>query len=377
MKIEKQTIIIMLLSSFLLSAIGAAYYYYDKNEKTKIKNDSLVVVYSASSDIKKGTKIDNSHIKEITIAKKYVLTSPLSKKEILNKYAKDNIYKNDMFRKEKLSIHLSAEKNSSVVIPFKLNSYNMAYSLFRNPNYSLEKGDTINIISVYPAVEQKSNKSPNAVQYVASKIKVLGFLRDGKKSDKSIKRVKRTKNIKGKTIVEEVNIKANELLLDIDSKVLLNLIDDFNRGNQLWMVKTHPKVEKVKKQKIVKSNKKRSYPYRLYKARNKTNSIKATIHYGDEKDASKVKNAVVKIDKQKICENTDNYLIGLSNKVHLRVAPGNKRKIKRIVYKNYFIPYIKEENKYWYQTCDGYYVNKLEAKKVSKKYMEEKLGKRL
>ncbi|MCK5110295.1 MAG: hypothetical protein KAQ94_02155 [Arcobacteraceae bacterium] len=379
MKFNKQIIIVLVLSSLLLSALGAAFYFYKQNKKALVDNDQLRIVYVAAKDIKKNIKIEKKHLKQVQIAKKYVLTTPLLEKEIIGKFTKENIYTNDIFRKEKLVKELLIKKETpSVIDNYKFNSYNIAFRLFKNPNYSLKKGDTINIISVYPATLVKGNGSPNSVQYVANKIKIIGFLRDGKETDKTIKKVKITRTVKKKTVTEEVEIKAQELILDIDNKVLLSLTDDYNRGAQLWMVKTKKLEAKTKKKVIQKSSSKkikRNYPIKLYKPRDSYNNLKATIHYADQKDAALTKSKTIKIDASKLCQNNNLFLLGISNKVHLRTGPTIRNKIARIVYRNYIIPQNGKVNKKWYKTCDGYYVHTLEVKEISKKFALKKLGK--
>ena len=377
MKFNKQTIILLVLTSLLLSALGAAYYFYTQNQRSITSNDQLRVVYIAAKDIKNHTKITDKDLKKYQIAKKFVLVTPLLKKEIVGKFTKENIYKNDIFRKEKISKTINVDKNSSVIDHFKFNSFNMQFKLFRNPNYSVKKGDIINIISVYPADTKKSNNSTNSVQYVASNIKIIGFLRNGKEVSKSIEKVKVTKTVKKKQVTQIIDQKANEILLDIDKKVLLELIDDYNRGNQLWMVETHAIIKKKKVAKVVTKKKRgpRTYPVRLYKARNSTNNIKATIHYADENKAAVTKRKSIKIDTQKLCASSDKFLFGISNKVHLRTGPSNRHKIVRIVYRNYIIPYDGKTKKNWFVTCDGYYVHKNEVKNLSKKMAFKKLGK--
>ena len=381
MKFNKQIAVILVLISLLFSAVGGAYYFYTQNQKTMKINNQVRAVYVASKEIKKHTKIVKSDLKQINIARKYILTTPLLKKEIIGKISKENIYKNDMFRKEKLIKSIPKDKNSTVIRKFKLNSYNIAFSMFSNPNFSIKKGDILNIISVYQGTTKKSNNSPNSVQYVATQIPVIGFLLNGKEVDKTFKKVKVTKTIKKKKVTQTIEKKATEILIDIDSKVLLELIDDYNRGHQLWMVKTGKKEPKIKKnvvkKEIIQGKKviKRSYPIKLYKPKNRYSNMKATIHYGDEKEAAVTKNRVVKVDMQKRCNNSDKYLIGISNHISLRRGATFRYKIVRTVYRNYIIPYDKMENKYWFKTCDGLYIHKNEVKEITKKYALKRLAK--
>ena len=250
MKFNKQIAIILVLVSMLISAIGVAVYFYFEQQKIIESNSKMVTVYVASKNIKRGTQITNDLIKKTQIAKQFILTKPLLKKEILNKYAKESIFKNEFFLKEKLAVKLEEKKEEKKTsLDFKYNSYNMSFKLFNNPNYSLKPNDIIKIISVYPDIKGKK-KNEFSVQYVAKNIKVLGFLNDGVPTEKSIVRKKIKKVVKKKQVEQIVSIKSEEIILDIDQKVLISLINDYNKGKQLWMVKS--KFEEEKK-KVVKS----------------------------------------------------------------------------------------------------------------------------
>ncbi|MEA3228944.1 MAG: SAF domain-containing protein, partial [Campylobacterota bacterium] len=148
MKFNKQIAIILVLTSLLLSALGAVYYFYTLNQNIITKNNQLRVVYVASKDIAKHKKIEKGDLKKVQIAKKFLLATPLLNKEIIGKYTKEKIYKNDIFRKEKIINKLSDDINNTIVEPFKYNSYNIAFKMFKNPNYAIKKGDIIDIISV-------------------------------------------------------------------------------------------------------------------------------------------------------------------------------------------------------------------------------------
>ena len=378
MKFNKQIAIVLTLVSLLLSALGGAYYFYIQNKKAIKSSNQLIVVYVASKNIKNNAKIEAKDLKQFKTAKKFVLNKPLLKKDIIGQYAKENIYKNDTFTKERLSKTLvTKETKKGVIDSFKFNSYNISFKMFRNPNFSLKQGDIINIISVYPSSIPKANGSSNAVQYVAKNIKVLGFLINGEESNNIKKKVKKTRTVKKKKITEEVMVKADEMILDINNKLLLSLTDDYNRGSQLWMVKTKP----IKKAKVMVSRttkqikSKRTYPTTLYKAKDGYDKFKATIHYADQKNAALTKNKTIKINTQEVCKNSDLFILGISNKVHLRTGSTNQHKIIRTVYRNYIIPYSKKVNPNWYKTCDGYYVHKLEVKEITKELVDKKLKK--
>lgn len=381
MKLNKQIIIILVLLSFLLSAIGAAAYFYIKHQKTEQENKKMVTIYVASKDIPKGAIINEEHVKQTSVAKKYLLTKPLLKKEIIGKFAKEAIYKNDIFRKEKISSTLE-EEAKSVIKEFKYNSYNIAFKLFQNPNYSLRQNDIIDIISVYDNKKDNGEiniQDPYKVQIVADNVRVLGFLENGGETGQSINEKVVTRVVKKKQVKEKVKVKSDEVLLDITSSVLLKLIDDYNKGKQIWMVKT--KAQKPVKTAVVKpkTTKKRikiaykEYPYRVYSPKDRLNTLTATIHYADDEKASIKKSKKVMGDEISKCKEEGKYIVGTAKYIHFRSGPSFKNKILRTIYKNIIIPYKEKLNDNWYLTCDGYYINASQVEETDKVGVEKKL----
>ena len=369
MKFNKQIAIILVLVSMLISAIGVAVYFYFEQQKTIESNSKMVTVYVANKNIKRGTLITKDLIKKTEIAKQFILTKPLLRNEIINKYAKESIFKNEFFLKEKLAVKLEEEKKKKEKkIDFKYNSYNISLKLFSNPNYSLEPNDIIKIISVYPSDAQKGNNK-FSVQYVAKNIKVLGFLNDGIPTENSIVRKKIKKVMNKKQVEQIVSIKSEEIILDIDQKVLISLINDYNKGKQLWMVKS--KFEEDKK-KVVKNTPKKIYtpkyyPIKWYIPKNISSLKTATISYSNDKKIKQVKKAKIISDFSKECSKKDNLLLMTSKKVNLREHPSIRSKIKNTIFKNYVIPYINRSkiNGNWYMVCDGSYINQKDVKEIS------------
>lgn len=380
MEFNKQIAIMLALLSLLLSALGAAYYFYDQHQKTIIVNNQVRVVYVAAKDIKKNIIIKKTDIKEFKIQKKYVLTTPLLPKAIIGKIAKENIYKNEMFRKEKLTVKV--DNGISDLMIYKNNSYNIDFGLFVNPNYSLVQGDYLKIVSVYPDDAGKNNMRYN-VQYVVNNVKVIGFLEKGKtvaKSFRTVKKQVKSKKKGGKPTTQTVTVFANEMVLDIQSKVILSLIDDYNKGKQLWMVKTKApktkkddKVKKVAAKKGTKKVKKRVYPTKWYVPKNYNKTAVGTIRYADINKVAQSAQTSIKVDLAKQCQNREKLLIGVSRNVYLRKTTSVRSKIKRVVYRNYIIPYKRMVNPDWYEICDGSFVHKNEVSKISTANANKKL----
>lgn len=402
MKFDKQIAIILVLVSLLLSAIGVSYYFYSENKKVEEQSKQLVKIYIATANIKKDTLITEENVKETSIARQYVLTKPLLKKEIVGKFAKEAIYQNEAFLKEKLSTQL--EVKESKTLDYKYNSYNMDLKMFRNPNYTIEPNDVIKIVSVYENPTLNKNQAKTySVQYVIKNIRVLGFISDGIAIEKIIYKKKIKKIVKKKEVEEVINVKANEIILDIKEKDLLSLVSDWNRGGQLWMLKTKvdgddeekneedlkkinekyntkeendkkTETNEIKKQPVKKVYK-RSYPVVWYKPRTTNKTTSATISYLDNDSIKHTKQITEKIGFTEECKKTDKLLITTSNNVYLRKMPSIRAAITRKIYKNYVIAYIEPSkiNKDWYVTCDGNYIQKKDTKLISyKEYLKLK-----
>ncbi len=401
MQANKQIIIILILASLLFSALGAAFYFFKKNKQAQKSKNELVTIYIAKADIPKGTLITVKQMAQTKIAKQFLLNKPLMKKEIIGKYTSEKIFKNEMFLKQKLSTQI--EKERAKVLDFTSSSYNMKFDMFDNPNYTLVQGDFINIISVLPKGQPNSKGKylDFDVQYVAKNIKVLGFIKDGLNESSSITKEKIKKVIKKKVIEELVNVKANELILDINPNVLISLIKDYNKGNQLWMVKTKESIQikaldemtkeetkelkkEIKKsldketKKVKKSYKPKVYKYQWYKSKVNTITKSAVIDYTNDKGDSKTKkrSVEIKVDSQKICNSIKNkFIIGTSARFYIRNEPTTRSSKKSILEKNTIIPYV-EKLDTWYRTCDGQFVSSKVANEISYSNAVEKAGKR-
>lgn len=401
MQANKQIIIILILASLLFSALGAAFYFFKKNKQAQKSKNELVTIYIAKADIKKGTLITVDQMAQTKIAKQFLLNKPLMKKEIIGKYTSEKIFKNEMFLKQKLSTQI--EKERAKVLDFTSSSYNMKFDMFDNPNYTLVQGDFINIISVLPKgkPDNKGKYSDFDVQYVANNIKVLGFIKDGVNESSSITKEKIKKVIKKKVVEEIVNVKANEMILDIDPNVLISLIKDYNKGNQLWMVKTKESIQikpldemtkeetkefkKEIKEPLLKENKKvkkvykpKVYKYQWYKSKVNTITKSAVIDYTNDKGDSKTKkrSVEIKVDSQRICNSIkDKFIIGTSARFYIRNEPTTRSSKKSILEKNTIIPYV-EKLDTWYRTCDGQFVSSKVANEISYSNAVKKAGKR-
>lgn len=404
MQINKQMIAIIILASLLFSAIGAALFFFKKNQQTLKAKSELITIFIAKENIPKDTLLNIEHLAQTTIAKEYLLNPPLVKEEIIGKFTNENIYKHEIFLKQKLDTQIAKEEKK--ILDFIKSSYNMKFELFKNPNYALVQGEYINIISVYPEgfPDNKGRYPDFAVEYIANNIKVLGFIRDGRHESSSITKqtVKKVIDKKSVEVIEEV--KSDEVILDIDLDVLLKLTENYNKGNQLWMVKTaydETKEKELEQNNILEnsnsennidSNTKIQTPtpkisstvenaikhkYRLYSSDITVLTQSAVIDYANDlnKEKSKIKNVEIAVDSNKICsEIKDRFIVGTASSFYIRSSPSKDSENKSLLYRNIIIPYVEKQEE-WYKTCDGRYVHQSVVNEVDLSFIESKLGK--
>lgn len=394
MQLNKQLIIIVLLASFLISSIATAIYFYKKNKDILKSKSELVTLYIAKDTIPPNTLITAKLLAKTNIERQYVLNEPLVKKEIIGKYTNETIYKHEVFLKQKLDTKLKKEKKK--ILPYVKSAYNMKFSLFQNPNLALQQGEYINIMSVYPS---KDGSEDFNVQYIAPNIKVIGFLRQGKYESETFTKHEVEKVIKKKVVKVVEEIKADEVLLDIDLDTLTNLVRDYNKGRQLWMTKVNYTGEEFKEEKEdkkllvaniedvkIEESKKRpekkkiikpiKYKYEMYEAKNKVIEKKATIEYGISNESiEKSKSIKLIVDKKIICSNIkDKFIVGNTPKFNIRQEASLSSNIVNSAKKNTIIPYIMKTDEF-YKICDGSFVHRSVVKEISPELVKSKLGK--
>lgn len=402
MQINKQLIAIIILASLLFSAIGAALFFFKKNQQTQKAKSELVTIFIAKEDIPRDSLLTIENLAQTTIAKEYILNTPLTKEEIIGKYTNEKIYKHEIFLKEKLDTQIAKEEKK--ILDFKKSSYNIKFEIFKNPNYALVQGEYINIISVYPkdGYDEKGRFNNFEVEYVANNLKVLGFIRNGRHESVSITKQTVKKVVDKKTVEEIEEVKSDEVILDIDLDVLLKLTQNYNKGNQLWMVKiaydeTKENNQNQNNQETMKNEVKAAasnaqvsttianptveqsikYKYRLYSSDITVLTQSAAIDYANDanKEKSKIKNVEIAVDSNKICSQIkDKFIVGTTNSFFIRSSPSKDSQDKSLLYRNIIIPYT-EKQEDWYKTCDGRYVHQSVVNEVDLSFIQSKLGK--
>ena len=302
------------------------------------------------------------------------------------------------------SLDTQIVKEEKKILDFKKSSYNMKFEIFKNPNYALVQGEYINIISVFPidGYDEKGRFNNFEVEYVASNLKVLGFIRNGKHESASITKQPVKKVVDKKTVEEIEDVKSDEIILDIDLDVLLKLTQNYNKGNQLWMVKiaydeTKENTPNQNNQEEMKNEVKAAassaaasttkvnppvdqsikYKFRLYSSDVTVLTQSAAIDYANDvnKEKSKIKNVEIAVDSNKICSQIkDKFIVGNANSFYIRSEPSKDSQNKSLLYRNIIIPYT-EKQEDWYKTCDGRYVHQSVVNEVDLSFIQSKLGK--
>jgi hypothetical protein len=391
MQINKQLIAIIVLASLLFSAVGAALFFYKKNIQTQKDKSELVTIYIAKDDIQKDTLLTIENLAQTKIAKQYILNPPLIKEEILGKYTNETIYKHEIFLKQKLDTQI--KKEDKKILDFEKSAYNMKFDLFQNPNFSLRQDEYIDIISVFSGnyTNDKDAISDFNVQYVANNIKILGFIRDGRYESQTITQHTVEKIENKKQVQKTIEIKADELIIDIDPEVLLNLINDYNKGKQLWMVKTKYKEEIIdeSQKEVIKAEDENpkeefdkttiaplKYQYKMYKTLRSTMTKSAIINYSNDQNNENTvtKNIDIVIDSNKICSQIkDKFIVGIPNGFYIRSSASRSSEEKDLLSKNTIIPYLDKQND-WYKTCDQKYIHESVVNVVDSIFVKNKLG---
>lgn len=391
MQLNKQLIAIIILVALLLSSIVAALFFYKKNKQTLQAKSELVTVYIAKDDIPTGTLLSVDHMAQTQIAKEFILNTPLTKNEILGKFTNEKIYKHEIFLKQKLDTEIKKEQKK--ILPFEKSAYNMKFELFKNPNYALQQGEYINIVSVYPKGEpdKQGRYLDFDVTYVAPSIKILGFIRDGRYESQTITKqtVKKVVQKKLQDVVEEV--KSDELILDVNLDVLLQLIKNYNLGTQLWMTKTNytkEEVETINKEEskpIIESKTEvekpkvivpKKYKYVMYSPSKTVIKRSAIITYGNKQtqENSKSKDVDIVVNSAKLCTTIkDRFIVGTALRFNIRPSATTSSATKESLVKNTIIPYISKVGD-WYKTCDEKFVHQSVVNEVDAAFVNSKLG---
>ncbi len=257
-----------MLALVLFSSSIALLMYSKQNELSGYVEEH-VEVYVTSKALNKGEMIGAEAITMSRLPRGYLSFTPLTKAEIIGRYATVDIFSGEPFRPEKLSLVKPLEKpvvkvtapvveEKTQIKQLSSDTISISLSLFKNIDHSLKSGEFIDIVSVLPK-KSRGNEYQFSTKYIALHLPIRSFVSNGKLMEKMMTEVYDDKS-------KQVNIAvADTVILEISPKDIKNffriyyMTQELNskrvyatkefRGH-LWMVKCSEEIdEKVQKEK--------------------------------------------------------------------------------------------------------------------------------
>ena len=250
---NRQTRIIMgILVGLVFFSSSIALLMYSKQSSLSKHAEEQVSVYVSSKHLNKGDMINSKDIVMSSLPKSYLAFTPLTKREIIGRYAKVEIFAKEPLRREKITTTKPTEvkqitakkvmiKTSEVeeIQYVKRDTITVSLSMFKNIDSSLKKGDYIDIVSL-KAKNNKSKTVQYSTKYVALKVKINSFVSNMKKIKKYTFNAKNGLGV-ADSVVFEMNPDEIKNFLSVyyttqefNAKRVFN--NKANTGH-LWMVK--------------------------------------------------------------------------------------------------------------------------------------------
>jgi len=252
MKNRQIRLIIGILVGLILFASSIALLMYSKQNELKNYVEDHVEVYVSSKHLNKGDLIGPKDIQKVFLPKSYLAFTPLTQSEIMGRYASVEIFAKEPLRKEKLSIAKPSKDKFVVFKPVEkvknakkqhLDNYakdtiTVSLGVFKNMDYSLKSGDTIDIISIFP---KKSKNQDFNMKYVALNVTIKSFISNAQETSRYISKGGK-KLVKADSVIFEMQPKDLKNFLTVYYKTLTlysNRIYAGGKGKSgnLWMVK--------------------------------------------------------------------------------------------------------------------------------------------
>ena len=269
MKQKKTKIIIGVLLALVMFASSVALLMYTKQNKLSKYVESHIEVYIAAKSLNRGDMINDTDIKLSSLPKSYIEFTPLTKAELVGRYANVDILATEPMRSEKISLTKPVEeviatkrmtntKEVEVVNHLDSDTIVVSLNVFRNLDSSLKKGDFIDIVSVKSKTSKKNNKD-FSTKYVALHVAIDSFVSNSKSISKMlVKKYDKDNKVTGFGV-------ADSVVLEMSPKDIKNFLPMYyatqtlnsnrvyttkaNTGH-LWMVKCASEVdEKVQNEK--------------------------------------------------------------------------------------------------------------------------------
>jgi len=291
---NRQTRIIMgILVGLILFSSSIALLMYSKQNNLSGYVEDHVEVYVTSKHLNKGDLISSSDIETAFLPKSYLAFTPLTKSEIVGRYAIVELFTQEPLRSEKISLNAPVEENTRVKkvtksIPkpqkieyVKKDTITVPLSIFQNVDVSLKKGDYIDIVSVKSRKKARS-ETTYSTKYVALKVKINSFVSNFKRVKKYVISTNEGMRISDSVVLEMNPDEIKNFLSVYYTTQELNAKRVFNSKSNtghLWMVKrssvSEDKNDKIKKRMLI------DHVQTVYKKKRKYVAKKLSISYED------------------------------------------------------------------------------------------------
>ncbi len=250
MRNRKTRIIIGILVGLIFFSSSIALLMYTKQNDLRQYVEDHVEVYVSAKHFNRGDIITAGDIEKAYLPKSYLSFRPLTKSEIIGRYAVVSIFPKEPLRSEKISMtQPSMEKVAIKKVAIKKvekkkektvkkDTITVSLSVFNNIDPTLKRGDHIDILSVVPKRVSKSNNYNT--KYLALRVRINTFISNTKQVKKYISSNQNGKSIAADSIVLEMEPKEIKNFLSIYYRTLeLNENRVFNgqKKGHLWMVK--------------------------------------------------------------------------------------------------------------------------------------------
>lgn len=299
MKNKQMKMVILTLIGLVLFTTSLSLLLYSKQSdlEKQANKVQMVSVYLSAKDIKKGELIDAQSIKQGSLPQTYLGVNPLTAAEIIGRYASVDIYANEPFRKEKISLLKpqeeqqialkSAEDNTTKEMQnapeiIDGDTITLPLNVFKNIDRTLQSGDTIDIVSVKS--QNGGREVDFSTKYIALSVKIKAFVNNMQRAKGYVISAAQGKVSYAQEIVLEIDPKKLKNFLTLYYETLSlnqNRVYNTNNSGHLWMIRC----AKEQSEQLLKEKEKMLSDYVKevkYKARKAVvNEQKVSISYED------------------------------------------------------------------------------------------------
>lgn len=257
MRNRKTRIIIGVLVGLIFFSSSIALLMYTKQNDLSQYVEDHIEVYVTSKHLLRGDLIAPSDVEKAFLPKSYIAFAPLTKSEIIGRYANVEMFKKEPIRKEKISatepvdeksvviiqkVEKKSDKVEKIVVPEVVatkDTITISLSMFKNIDKTLKRGDLIDILSVIQ-VPAKTKEFQFKTKYVVLNAKIDTFVSHSKRVKSYI-----TQGEKSSTV-------ADSIVFEMDPKEIERFLSLYYGVGKLWMVRCSP--EGTKKDQTIKES---------------------------------------------------------------------------------------------------------------------------